>query len=298
MSTSPAGAFVAASLDVRPTSIDPAALPGRFPGDQFLRWQLSLDGAGGVPAGPVAGGVAGAVAGGVYAGWVAGDAWARLDDVADSLRLVVGGAAPDAAELVAGLVPGTVRPERVSVARGAVDLLPPALRPVGGDDWDWFWTTSAPTPRLPAEELVVRLDASRAEVAAELGALLSGHSPRFSRDPGVGDAQWWGLREPGGGLVAAVAAEPLPTAVHLASLVTRTDRRGRGLAPAVLGAVIRAELAAGREAVVLGMYADNDVARRLYRRLGFVDSHAWRSGRIPAAAADGRDTAGRGTMTR
>ena len=255
-----------------------------MPGDRFLRWQLATgadDGRAG--------------AGDPSGAWLLGRAWARLDRFAGrgsgagapvaTRRLVVAGDAVDAAHLLGALVADGLRPDRVSLVRGAVDVVAPALRPVGGDDWDWFWTSGAPPRPLSGEGAVVPLETDCDAVAAELLALLRADSPRFSRDPRTAGARWWGIRNQDGDLVAAVAAEPLPRAVHLASLVTRAPERGRGVAAALTSAVTRRALADGREAVVLGMYADNEVARGIYGRLGFVLSHRWRSGLLAGQLA-------------
>lgn len=279
----------------------PEHLTREFPDDAFLRWQLVTDAVDGPPAD------AGTVDGDAWA-WTSGQAWGRYDVVTGSSRLIVGGDAADAAALTTALVPDLLgagrRPDRVSVVREAVDLLEPALRPIGGDDWDWFATTtapsgpstpsgpaapsapsgpSAPSTPLPGEERVARVDTADPAVLDAVVELLEGHSPRFSRDPRRSGASWWAIAADGQpGYAAVTAVEPLPRAVHLASIATRTDLRGTGLASALTAAVTRSSLADGAEAVVLGMYADNDTARRLYRRLGFRDSHHWRSGRLAA----------------
>ncbi len=240
------------------------ALADRFPGDAFLRWQ-SATGAG-------------------SAAWALGGAWARLDSSEGRSRLVAGGNAADAAALVAAVVPDRATPDRVSVVREAVPLLPAGLAPVGGDDWDWFATTAPPPQRLPGEDRASPVDVTDPAVLEAVLDLLHGHSPRYSRDPRQADATWWAIPDPDrpDGLpvafVAVAAVEQLPRAVHLASIATRTDRRGQGLGSALTAAVTRAALADGCDAVVLGMYADNDPARRMYHRLGFVDTHRWRSG--------------------
>lgn len=269
--------------------VDPAALARRFPGDSYLRWQLATPDDG-------------------TAAWALGRAWARVDTVDGRTRLVAGGNPADTAALLAAVVPGRAVPDRVSIARDAVDLLPELLRPVGGDDWDWFATTTAPAEVLPGEEAAVRIDVADPLVLAAVLDLLDGHSPRHSRDPRQADAGWWAIPDPTGSgngdvrvgaggpgarLAAVSAVEPLPRAVHLASIATRTELRGRGFGSALTAAVTRAALAEGCEAVVLGMYADNDTARRVYRRLGFVDSHRWRSGHLRALTGAGAAAAPR-----
>jgi len=256
-------------------AVEPAALTRRFPDDGFLRWELA--------AGRSA--AEGGAAEGGAAAWVLAGAWAQAKTVDGRSRVVAGGDPADAADLLAALVPARVVPERLSVVREAVGLLRPDLAPVGGDDWDWFATTRAPTPRLPGEDRAVRADVADPVVLGAVLELLDGHSPRYSRDPRGSGATWWAIPDTSGeagsepGLAAVTAAESLPHAVHLASIATRTDLRGQGLGSALTAAVTRAALANGAEAVVLGMYSDNDTARRMYRRLGFVDTHRWRSGR-------------------
>ncbi len=261
-------------------AVDPNRLSELFPTDEFVRWQLgtaAMDEVGEHRRSSAA--------------WRLGAAWAQLDDFGGRSRLVLGGRPADAAALLRDLVPGTIRPDRMSVVRAAVALLPESLRPVGGDDWDWFTTTAAPLMPLPGEDLVTRINLRQFGELSSVVDLLHQHSPRYSRDPRDATAAWWAIpdataelaaaRPAGAALAAVVAVEPLPRAVHLASLATRTEARGRGLASALVAAVTRASLAAGRQAVVLGMYADNDAARRMYRRLGFAETHHWRSGHLP-----------------
>lgn len=110
-----------------------------------------------------------------------GDAWARFDDMAGRARLVVARPGPDAARLVRALVPDVVTPDRMSLVRGALTLLPPALQPTGGDDWDWFWTTRAPTCRPSLD--VGPLDMAHRATVCAVAEMLARHSPRASRDP-------------------------------------------------------------------------------------------------------------------
>jgi predicted GNAT family acetyltransferase len=71
-----------------------------------------------------------------------------------------------------------------------------------------------------------------------------------------------------------------PGVPFLASVATRSDQRGRGLGGAVTGWVTRRLLEEGSPRVTLGMYSDNDVARRLYLRLGYQVVHRFTSGRL------------------
>ena len=59
------------------------------------------------------------------------------------------------------------------------------------------------------------------------------------------------------------------------------SHRGRGLGLAMTAHLTR--LAVGLDGVcTLGMFADNDVARRLYHGLGYVTAHAWCSRQVLA----------------
>jgi len=132
------------TVDVR--SVGPAHLTRAFPDDAFLRWQLVTGAVDGPPADP------GTVDADPSA-WTSGQAWARYDVVTGGSRLIVGGDPADAAALMTAVIPDLLaagrRPDRVSVVRAAVDLLEPAVRPVGGDDWDWFSTGTAPACWCP-----------------------------------------------------------------------------------------------------------------------------------------------------
>ncbi len=143
-----------------------------------------------------------------------------------------------------------------------------------GGDWDWMWTTTAPPP-VPGEDRVrPLLDGAR----EELTGFLAEHSPRTHGQPYARPGQRWvGVRDDAGRLLACGAAEPsgagTPT---LAGIAVHTDRRHEGLGTAVTAQLTRwAVTTAG--ACALGMFADNDAARRVYRRLGFRTGMRWRS---------------------
>jgi len=239
----------------------------------FLRWQLAPPS--------------------VHRAWRAGAATGVLADRRRGRSLVVVGAAEDAAALVAAVL-DEAAPQLVTLPRGTPDLLAaahPALgaRLVGGDDWDWFWTRSAPAQRLPGEADVVELAVGGAGApgpdAEPVRALLAAGNPRSSVRPGDAHAKRWvGVRS-GRDVVACVAstADDGGPAPHLAAVATRPDLRGRGLGAAVTAAVTRLLL---REApvVTLGMYADNDVARRMYGRLGWDCAHRFSSRRVRPSA--------------
>jgi predicted GNAT family acetyltransferase len=53
------------------------------------------------------------------------------------------------------------------------------------------------------------------------------------------------------------------------------EQRGRGLAGALCSALLDAGRVDGADTAYLQVDAANEVARRLYRRLGFVDAYAY-----------------------
>ena len=57
---------------------------------------------------------------------------------------------------------------------------------------------------------------------------------------------------------------------HLHGLGTVRQARRRGIGGLLTAAATRAGLDCGADWVSLGMYASNEVARRVYRRLGFA----------------------------
>ena len=143
-----------------------------------------------------------------------------------------------------------------------------------GGDWDWMWTRTPP-PRVPGEDRVVDLSPADRDAAVDL---LTRHSPRTHGQPFARPGQEWvGVRDAGGALVALGGSEPsqagTPTLVGVA--VDRS-RRGGGLGSAV-SAVLTRRAVETSGACALGMFADNDAARRVYRRLGYVTAVEWRS---------------------
>lgn len=138
--------------------------------------------------------------------------------------------------------------------------------------WDRM-STDVPPPPVPGEDAVVRLDAAAAD---EVVACLAEANPGTSARPGAGDdAGWWGVRDEGR-LVGVIGAARRLGALdgraswHLHGLGVVPDARGRGLGAALTATALRTGLASGLAWVSLGLYADNDVARRLYLRLGMT----------------------------
>ena len=219
--------------------------------------------------------------------------WAGQDDAVGWLvpsprfpgsgHLVVLGRADASAALLADVVAttdtaGDLTVGSATVPREAVPRLPPHLGLERPNEWEWLATTTLP-PVQPAEDEVRWLgDPDHDDIVA----LLRAHSGRHDAEPGQPHAKrWCGIRDGAGDLVAVAAhTESWSTIPFLASIATRSDQRGRGLGGAVTAFITRRLLEEGRPRVTLGMYSDNDVARRLYLRLGYQVVHRFTSGRL------------------
>lgn len=164
-----------------------------------------------------------------------------------------------------------------------VDDVVEAHLPVGpvAGDWEWMWTRTLP-PAVPHEDRVERLVPGDRE---ELSAFLEAASPRTHGQPFARpDQRWVGVRE-AGRIVACGVSEPSTAGTPtLAGIAVEPALRGSGLGAAVTAELTR-EAVARTGACALGMYSDNDVARRLYHRLGYRTEVEWRSrwhdGRAP-----------------
>jgi ribosomal protein S18 acetylase RimI-like enzyme len=142
-----------------------------------------------------------------------------------------------------------------------------------GGDWEWMWTTALPA-RDPREGLLVCLD-DHAD-ARELRRFAHTHNPRVWTRIGEGTVtRWVGVRDERGALVAVGGAEREDSGVpHLAGILTAGHARGQGWGQVVSAALTR--WAVERHGVcTLGMFSDNDTARRLYRRLGYRTARRW-----------------------
>jgi GNAT superfamily N-acetyltransferase len=207
--------------------------------------------------------------------WAAPDAWHRDRDALNAV-----GPVTTVADLVADLLTtGTVEPLPCRLPRGVMPLLPDSVRPPKWVDWDWWWSRNQP-PRQPAEPRVRWLGTDDHD---DITDLLEHASPTASAT--VTDEhtlRWCGIRDDSGALIACAAdVRYVPGVPHLASIATRPDQRGRGLGASVTAWISRRCFDEGLGIVTFGMYAHNDTARRMYRRLGFADTHHWSSARLP-----------------
>lgn len=170
--------------------------------------------------------------------------------------------------VAAGLPRGTLR---VLGDRCAGQDLPTILRErdePSVSTWDFLATRRAPAAH-PGEEHVEALTGPT--VVAEVRACLDTANPLAETSPEDPLTRWWGWRDQDGvlrGVVGARQAAP-GTPWSLGSIATDPAWRGRGIAAATTAVVTRAGLTES-DWVTLGMYADNDAARRLYTRLGYA----------------------------
>ena len=168
-----------------------------------------------------------------------------------------------------------------SLPREAVPLLPTDLRLDPANEWEWLATTTLP-PVQPGEDRVRWLGEPDHE---DIVSLLRTHSGRHDAEPGQDHARrWCGVRDDAGVLLSVAAHTEFWAGVpFLASIATRSDQRGSGLGGSVTAWITRRLLEEGSPRVTLGMYSDNDVARRLYLRLGYQVVHRFTSGRLRRA---------------
>ncbi|HEY0118341.1 MAG TPA: GNAT family N-acetyltransferase [Cellulomonas sp.] len=198
----------------------------------------------------------------------------------------VAGYGPDgrAAGIVTSLVDaGQLRPPLRWMSLPRAADLPPRVRdalhvdPLPG--WDWMSTTSVGD--APGTDAVVRLD-----LATDLPDVLdclAAANPTTESDPtSPHEAGWWGVRD-GGRLIGVIGAGRRGGAAddgfswHLHGLGVRPQERRGGLGTALMVAATAEGLAAGADWVSLGVWAANEPALRIYRRLGFRTDHQGRS---------------------
>lgn len=226
--------------------------------------------------------------------WAGGGAVAWLRTDTPRPRLSGTGSPAGAAAIVAAVHEELPAGVRMAFPRGWVAYLPASVaveHPRGWDhaDWDWMWTSTAPD-RRPGEELARWLGPVDHD---RVRALLTEVSPGASTWPGDDRSRRWaGLTTPDGRLAACLADTSLPApdggpgVAHISSVATALDRRGRGYGAAVTSWATRRFLDEDMDPVTLGMYADNDVARRMYERLGFTCSHRFTSAVLATQPAD------------
>lgn len=171
------------------------------------------------------------------------------------------------------------------------DDLSPHLRTALGVEpataWDWFATDVPPAAAEPegpalgagvdgrrAGHAVVRLDPT-GDLAAIRDCLAEGNPDSRADPAATGEAAWFGIVD-GPRLLGVVGAaeragdpDRADLSWHVHGLGVRPEARTRGFGARLTAAATRAAFEAGADWASLGMYASNDVARRVYTRLGY-----------------------------
>jgi len=158
-----------------------------------------------------------------------------------------------------------------------------------GAPWDWWWAAEVRLDE-PAAHEVIWLDAFDPMTADAIRTLLAVASPTHWAPPEHPHVtRWAGIVDQHGAVLACVAETlRIPGHPHLASVATHPDHRGRGMAVAVTGWMTQELLAEGAPLVSLGMYAHNDIARRVYTRLGYTCAYSWFSSGFASIPASER----------
>jgi ribosomal protein S18 acetylase RimI-like enzyme len=169
----------------------------------------------------------------------------------------------------------------LSLPRGA-DLPASVCEELGVEPlpgWDWMSATTVAD--VPGTNRVERLDLS-VDLPAIVDCLAAGNPTTDSDPAGPHEAGWWGVRD-GDRLTGVIGAGSRGgtsaggVSWHLHGLGVRPEGRRSGLGTALMVAATAEGLAAGADWVSLGVWADNEPALRIYRRLGFRTDHQGRS---------------------
>ena len=216
-----------------------------------------------------------------HPGWALGEAVAVTRRThTRRLGLLVLGPPADVDALAAHLVRAALLPPdvgAVTVARDALAAVAAHLPLADGNDWEWMYAVSAP-PVVAAESRLVPL---RRDELDDIRDLLASANPRTDARPfEYPDQSWVGVRTATGRLVACGVREPSLAGYPILSGITVDPaHRGTGLGLAVTAYLTRAAVAQAG-VCTLGMYSDNDVARRVYHGLGYRGDHRWASRRL------------------
>jgi len=207
--------------------------------------------------------------------WLHGGSFATVDRRSRyGTTLTVLGDPDDGAELLYALA------ERVSVDRvrlGADIVTSDDCRFVQLAQWDWMLTRRP----APEPEGVDVLDVRSAQDRAAINALLDSDNPDAHGRPGDTEVAAWAGIWDGSELAAVGALERTGDGSgHLRSVTTRRDVRGRGRGGGVSALLTNMALDGASRVASLGVFCDNDAARRVYQRLGYRVERTLKAGRF------------------
>ena len=168
--------------------------------------------------------------------------------------------------------------EGLTVPDGLQARLPERLRQPEFGHWSFWHLVDVDRRRPHAAEPIASDDPRIDPLLAH-----SRSASHFAGDPSV--VRWFGVVDGDALVSVAGQVEGADRSACIVSVCTHPEVRGRGLAADPCSAVIEAALGEGAPAVWLEMYAANESARRLYRRLGFDETARFCSGFRPRVTA-------------
>jgi len=123
---------------------------------------------------------------------------------------------------------------------------------------------------ISVEEFAQQVGGLRGSSAQQIAA----HAVRLAASPLRPRSRRLALEDEGR-IVAVGQSVPESDLVGFYDIVTAADARGRGLATALTVEMLRRAQSDGARTAYLQVSADNIAARRVYRKLGFVDRYAY-----------------------
>lgn len=144
-------------------------------------------------------------------------------------------------------------------------------------EWELRWTYNVPPPASPTVDFLPGH-------AAEINPLLDSAYPSTEARPGDTDVRRWAVIRDDGTLVACAADASMGDTGRMSGIAVAPSARGRGLGVAVTVGLTRA-LLEEFDLVVLGLYVDNEAARRTYQRAGLTESLVVGSGPVASIGA-------------